>query len=588
MASAKKPQGRKKTSGGNGSKAAVPATRVRLEPELIVMTKPVAGIAAAPSTGVATAGGPSLGDLASVLSATGAAITPLFDVEAGTATAMPATGIPTADAGVADSDLMPLGSFFRVEPKNGDMESVAASMMGLDAVVAAYVKPPAELATLDVREDINVMAPAAVVAPVVTPDFTPRQIYLNAAPEGIDAKYAWTMPGGRGAGMKVVDCEWGWRFEHEDLIDNQLGVITGTDTTSSAYENHGTAVIGVVGGDRNGFGITGICSDAMSGAASFVTQSTSAAIVNAAQQLSAGDVMILEIHRAGPNATGAGQFGYIAIEWWPDDFAAIRFAVDKGIIVCEAAGNGFQNLDDAVYETPSTGFPATWKNPFNPANPSSGAVVVGAGAPPPGTHGKDHGPDRSRLAFSNYGRRVDAQGYGREVTTTGYGDLQGDSDAGGNLAARNNWYTDQFSGTSSATPIVAGAVASTQGVLKAQNTAMLTPASARNLLRSTGSAQQDAPGRPATQRIGNRPDLKAMIGKVAKVWHYFKTVQTTYAVSTSAAAWIYITDLGWRRIHPDSPDGVSNLLQMATLAQTMSRQIHAYADGNFVYRMYLL
>jgi hypothetical protein len=38
---------------------------------------------------------------------------------------------------------------------------------------------------------------------------------------------------------------------------------------------------------------------------------------------------------------------------------------------------------------------------------------------------------------------------------------------------------------------------------------VLTPAQVRNCLRSTGSPQQDAPGRPATQRIGNRPDIRA-------------------------------------------------------------------------------
>ena len=32
--------------------------------------------------------------------------------------------------------------------------------------------------------------------------------------------------------------------------------------------------------------------------------------------------MLLEIHRGGPNANGQGQFGYIAVEWWPDDLAA--------------------------------------------------------------------------------------------------------------------------------------------------------------------------------------------------------------------------------------------------------------------------
>ena len=155
-----------------------------------------------------------------------------------------------------------------------------------------------------------------------------------------------------------------------------------------------------------------------------------------------------------------------------------------------------------LYQTPGAGFPAGWRNSFRRTNRDSGAIVVGAGAPPPGTHGRDHGPDRSRLDFSNWGALIDAQGWGREVTTCGYGDLQGGTN-------EDLWYTDTFSGTSSASPIVTGAIACIQGMAKARGRPVLTPAQVRNCLRSTGSPQQDAPGRPATQRIGNRPDLRA-------------------------------------------------------------------------------
>lgn len=177
-----------------------------------------------------------------------------------------------------------------------------------------------------------------------------------------------------------------------------------------------------------------------------------------------------------------------------------------------AAGNGAESLDDAVYERRPAEFPAWWRNPFNPANPSSGAVLVGAGAPPPGTHGRDHGPDRSRLAFSNYGARVDAQGWGREVTTTGgFWDRPGDLQGG---AEEIGWYTDTFSGTSSASPVVVGALAALQGMLKAAAQEPMSPERARAVLRATGSPQQDAPSRPASQRIGNRPDIKAAVTRL--------------------------------------------------------------------------
>jgi hypothetical protein len=180
------------------------------------------------------------------------------------------------------------------------------------------------------------------------------------------------------------------------------------------------------------------------------------------------------------------------------------------VIVVEAAGNGAQNLDDPIYNTPAPGFPAGWTNPFNRANRDSGAIIVGAGAPPPGTHGRNHGPDRSRLDFSNFGASLDVQGWGREVTTCGYGDLQGG-------ANEDLWYTDQFSGTSSASPIIVGTLGSLQGIVRARGAPVLTPARARQLLRTTGSTQQDAPGRPRTQRIGNRPNLRALVAALGTV-----------------------------------------------------------------------
>jgi hypothetical protein len=378
------------------------------------------------------------------------------------------------------------------------------------------------------------MLPRADEAPPATPDFAARQIYLQPAPAGIDAVYAWTQPGGSGAGVRIIDIEGEWRFTHEDLTVNQGGVVGGTQPNDLGWRNHGTAVIGEFGGDRNGLGITGICPDANVRAISIFGLGSAPAIRRAADLLSPGDIILIELHRPGPRATGIGQQGYIAIEWWPDDFDAIRYATSRGVIVVEAAGNGAENLDAAIYDTPGAGFPAGWSNPFRRGARDSGAIFVGAGAPPPGTHGRDHGPDRSRLDFSNYGALIDAQGWGREVTTAGYGDLQGGSN-------ENYWYTDQFSGTSSASPIVVGALGCVQGNRKARGIATLTPATARNLLRTTGTAQQDAPGRPATQRIGNRPNLRQVVsGSVpvvlsVPVFRYWNVLNTDHFYTTNWA-----------------------------------------------------
>ncbi len=361
-----------------------------------------------------------------------------------------------------------------------------------------------------------------------------------------------------------------------------MGVVIGTslsyssdptaDTNANKAVNHGTAVLGVISGDRNAFGITGICPDAIVGAARFGNSAQT--VRQAADKLLRGDIILLEIHRPGPRnnyQSRLDQRGYIAIEWWPDDFDAIRYAISKGIIVVEAAGNGAENLDDALYNTRPAGFPASWRNPFNPANPSSSAVVVGAGAPPPGTHGRNHGPDRSRLGFSNYGARIDCQGWGREVTTTGYGDLQG-----GSSIHTNEWYTDRFSGTSSASPIVVGALGCVQGILRAQGGTLLTPAKAISLLRSNGSPQQDAPGRPRTQRIGNRPNLRQLIPAVADAWQYNKRVIRTHAKNGSQMGWAIIEGSSWLRVRPKSADGVTNVFVILCEALANNRRADVY------------
>ena len=482
--------------------------------ELIVIAHEHAGLRAG-AEGVASATGFDVSDLNALLDAHGAKLQPLFG--------------PSEERVLAAAAGQPVGPgpgyhlFYHVEAPDERLDALAEELLKNDTVESAYVKPAAEAPVLPF-EQLGVEA-RGPDAPPASPNFTGRQGYLDPAPGGIDARYAWTQPGGGGWGVRIIDCEWGWRFTHEDLVQNQGGIVAGTGSTDT---DHGTAVLGEISGDRNTFGITGIAPDAVISASAFSVPSATA-IRSAADRLGPGDIILLEIHRPGPNTPTppAGQRGYIAIEWWPDDFAAIRYAVEKGIIVVEAAGNGAENLDAAIYNTRPAGFPATWTNPFNPVNPSSGAVVVGAGAPPQNTHGRDWGPDRSRLDFSNFGQRVDAQGWGREVTSTGYGDLQGSTNA-------DLRYTDTFSGTSSASPIVVGALACVQGVLRAQGRIPLSPARARDLLRSTGSAQQDAPGRPATQRIGNRPNLRQLIASATQTLGPWVGVQFTGTVAANS------------------------------------------------------
>lgn len=473
--------------GGSGESPSMPTT----PRELIVLLRSEASATASQGTLMGLSD-PTVDPVQRLLEEAGARITPLFG--ASEARVRAAMGPQLAMAGGPDPS-----KFYKVDADDGRLDALAAALAAEGAVEAAYVKPPASPAAF-----LNDASPAPEEAPPATPDFTGRQGYLNAAPGGVDARWAWTQGGGRGVNVNIIDVEGAWRFSHEDLQASQGGVVGGVQSGEIGWRNHGTAVIGVFGGDLNATGITGIAPAAVTTAHSIFGpgNGSAAAIRAAASRMRAGDILLIELHRPGPRFNFAGrddQRGYIAVEWWPDDFAAILFATSRGVIVVEAGGNGAENLDDPIYNNRPSGFPTTWRNPFNRANPDCGAVIVGAGAPPT----LNFGPDRSRLDFSNFGACVDAQGWGRDVCTTGYGDLQG----GGN---EDLWYTATFSGTSSASPVVVGALACVQGILRNRGATLLTPTRARQVLRATGSPQTDAPGRPASQRIGNRPDIRAI------------------------------------------------------------------------------
>jgi subtilisin family serine protease len=476
--------------------------------QLVVVAKPDSGLNIGLDPSSPPQASRDVGPLIELLVRNNAALRPLFGRSE---ERMRLQFAPLPDAAIGRNALpRDLSAFYVVEAPGASRDALmqlADEFRKQDLFELAYVEPAVGLPVREMPEPNLTPLP-----PAFTPDFSFRQGYLDPAPGGINARFAWTLPGGIGTGVKVIDIEGGWTLTHEDLLANQGGVVAGAQINDVHWRNHGTAVLGTMGADLNPFGVTGIAPGAFlqaishnNGGATFPS-SVAASILTAVERLSAGDIILIEAHAPGPRfnfGDVGGQLGYVAMQFWPEVYAAITYAaVVKGIIVVEAAGNGAENLDDPIYSN-TPGFPPFW-SPFNRGFGDNASIIVGAGAPPSGTHGRDWGPDRSRLDFSNFGSCVDAQGWGREVTTTGYGDLQGGPD-------ERLWYTDVFSGTSSASPVVVGALACVQGALRAAGRPALSPIAARSVLHEFGSFQQDAPGRPASQRIGNRPDLFLML-----------------------------------------------------------------------------
>ena len=339
------------------------------------------------------------------------------------------------------------------------------------------------------------IAPAAIAAQA-TPDFEPNQRYRDPGPDGVDADYAATILGGTGVATGLTDVEYSWNTGHEDLTDTVGSEIAnGTpldpfDGAISCPTCHGTAVLGIIAADDNGFGVTGIVPDATIQLINTFTaesgQELAAAIDLAAANSAAGDVILIE-QQLCPVTIVAGSClpGWLPVEWFPSYYDAIVAAVNKDLHVVQAAGNGARGIDaELVF-------------------PDSGSIIVGAGNAPGCGMFFPAAPANGRLSFSNYGERVDLQSHGACVWTTG-------SEGGGTNPDDSRSYTGGFTGTSSAAAIVAGAVTSVASVAESNGTPLL-PDELRALLRATGTPQDTSlDGLP----IGPQPDLRAAIDTV--------------------------------------------------------------------------
>lgn len=334
-------------------------------------------------------------------------------------------------------------------------------------------------------EYVSVMSSTPVEPPfvkafVTTPDLESLQTYLNDNP-GINAKYAWSR-GITGQNIRIRDVEYGFYKTHEMLsnqnsIQLEPGYSPNAGLANNNYRDHGTAVVSILGSVKDNIGLSGGAYSAseIKGYMEWTTvgYNRASAVSRSINASQAGDIILYEMQTGGKD----GQ--YCPAEYDSVIWDLTKAATDSGIIIIAAAGNGNQNLDDPFY--------ASYR-----ARGNSGAIIVGAGSPNT-TH--------SKLSFSTYGNRVDVQGWGSSVLAAGYGSYQKyDND--------NNRTYNYFSGTSSATPVVASAATLIQSYYKQNTGQYLTPAAMKNLLISTGIPQG---GTVTGQKIGPLPNVKNAI-----------------------------------------------------------------------------
>ncbi|MCC2361813.1 S8 family serine peptidase [Bacillus cereus] len=328
--------------------------------------------------------------------------------------------------------------------------------------------------------------PNLSVNPYDEPRLT-RQGYLEPAPLGINAPYAWSINGGDGKGTTFVDMEYGWLLNHEDLVNQKIELMSGQN--KSEHHDHGTSVLGIVSAEDNNIGGIGIAPKAKVKVVSQIRDNgnynTADAILSAVNNMQAGDILLLE---AQATYDGYGDKNYFPVEVKPDIFDAIRMGTNKGIIIIEAGANGGNDLDQF---RDRNGKQVLNRN--SPDFKDSGAIMVGAASAR---------VPHKRSYFSNYGSRVDVYGWGNAVDTT-------DAKPSEFIT---NLYTSSFAGTSSASPIIAGAAASIQGIVKNNQGRVYTPSELRDILSdsSTGTKSND----PTSDKIGVLPDLKAILSKL--------------------------------------------------------------------------
>lgn len=234
-------------------------------------------------------------------------------------------------------------------------------------------------------------------------------------------------------------------FGHEDLdVISEPGQTLIIDPTITEPD-HATACLSIINGQENGFGVTGIAPEAQA----YFFPLTSVedgpreqeAFLNCYDTLGPGDVVSCSF---GP----ACSLNNSAFSW-----VLLRLGADLGIITCVAAGNDCDNVDDCL----DLG--------------DSGAIVVGACSP---------GFPYYRLAFSNHFQSiyidaadflshsnvVHCSAWGLSVASAGYGNIFFPTDPNTGFGDPDRSYTNAFSGTSAATPQIAGLAACYSGLVQ--------------------------------------------------------------------------------------------------------------------------
>jgi hypothetical protein len=158
---------------------------------------------------------------------------------------------------------------FYLQAVNGDVAAAADAYNASPLVELAWPLPRGQRTAIEgmaysMKDDKS----------LPSPDLTAFQGYLFGTGKssgwgGHDSLLGWSLSGGRGEAVPAAQIESGWNLKHEDLLNGSFGLYSpwddGDKTSPSEAFEHANAVLGIVKASNNGYGITGMASNAQMG-----------------------------------------------------------------------------------------------------------------------------------------------------------------------------------------------------------------------------------------------------------------------------------------------------------------------------------
>jgi len=282
---------------------------------------------------------------------------------------------------------------------------------------------------------------------------------------GVDMNLVDTIAAGyRGTGIVVRVSDSGVESGHEDLSANFIFGRSSDYRTAPPYrslsaepgtpnDSHGTPVAGLIGAvGWNGKGSRGVAPGVGIVSANYIGDGISQTVGTLLDQAE-GDVDIV-------NQSWGAKFGHVQVDAPPEYYSQLKLAVEtgrsgRGTIFVKSAGNNFETEVEGVLRPTNSNFDEYGATPFTIVAAALSANGLSAYYSSPGSNiwissfGGSNGVTLPAMVSTDLSGCV----YG--LATTGGGNA---FEAGG-VGNGDCSYTTRFNGTSSAAPLVSGAVA---------------------------------------------------------------------------------------------------------------------------------